>query len=84
MAEPKRPRLDQSLRASHVLSPVEQQGVNTSSVTPGATITVEFTGRRRWGCTYPGCGRNYSRAEHLYRHQLNRAYLHAAFSSDTI
>ncbi|KAI1625519.1 fungal-specific transcription factor domain-containing protein [Exophiala viscosa] len=70
MAEPKRPRLDPSLNASHV-HPTFEQSPNTSSVTPGATITVEFTGKRRWGCTYPGCGRNYSRAEHLYRHQLN-------------
>ncbi|RVX74882.1 hypothetical protein B0A52_01159 [Exophiala mesophila] len=27
--------------------------------------------RRRFECTYAGCGRHYSRAEHLYRHQLN-------------
>jgi hypothetical protein len=24
-------------------------------------------------CNAPGCGKTYSRAEHLYRHQLNRA-----------
>ncbi|KIV81887.1 hypothetical protein PV11_04037 [Exophiala sideris] len=69
MAEPKRPRLDQSLSASHGHNPFEHSPANL--VAPGATITVEFTGKRRWGCTYPGCGRNYSRAEHLYRHQLN-------------
>lgn len=25
-------------------------------------------------CTFEGCGKSYSRAEHLYRHQLNRRF----------
>ncbi|KAI9368705.1 fungal-specific transcription factor domain-containing protein [Aspergillus egyptiacus] len=28
---------------------------------------------RKFNCTYEGCGKSYSRAEHLYRHQLNHA-----------
>ena len=28
---------------------------------------------RRFSCDYPGCDKIYSRAEHLQRHQLNRA-----------
>lgn len=28
---------------------------------------------REFQCTHEGCGRTYSRAEHLQRHQLNRA-----------
>lgn len=27
---------------------------------------------KNFPCTHPGCGKTYSRAEHLYRHQLNR------------
>ena len=27
---------------------------------------------RKFECTFDGCGKSYSRAEHLYRHQLNR------------
>ena len=27
--------------------------------------------KKRYYCNYPGCGKDYSRAEHLYRHQLN-------------
>lgn len=27
---------------------------------------------RKFDCTFEGCGKSYSRAEHLYRHQLNR------------
>lgn len=27
---------------------------------------------KNFPCTHPGCGKSYSRAEHLYRHQLNR------------
>ncbi|KAK6528912.1 hypothetical protein TWF694_004141 [Orbilia ellipsospora] len=26
---------------------------------------------KKYECTHPGCGKSYSRAEHLYRHQLN-------------
>ncbi|KAH8423686.1 putative C2H2 finger domain protein [Aspergillus melleus] len=28
---------------------------------------------RKYDCTFEGCGKSYSRAEHLYRHQLNHA-----------
>jgi hypothetical protein len=27
---------------------------------------------KRFECTHAGCGKSYSRAEHLHRHQLNR------------
>jgi hypothetical protein len=29
---------------------------------------------RKFECTHEGCGKSYSRAEHLYRHQLNRLF----------
>jgi hypothetical protein len=29
---------------------------------------------KKFECPHEGCGKSYSRAEHLYRHQLNRAY----------
>ncbi|KAL8946273.1 MAG: hypothetical protein Q9222_007308 [Ikaeria aurantiellina] len=29
---------------------------------------------KNYPCTHPECGKSYSRAEHLYRHQLNRRY----------
>ena len=28
---------------------------------------------KKYECPHPECGKSYSRAEHLYRHQLNRA-----------
>ena len=28
---------------------------------------------KNFACSHPDCGKTYSRAEHLYRHQLNRA-----------
>lgn len=31
---------------------------------------------RKFECTHEGCGKSYSRAEHLYRHQLNRRPSH--------
>lgn len=34
---------------------------------------AEFqTSDKKYECPDPGCGKKYSRAEHLYRHQLNR------------
>ena len=30
---------------------------------------------KKYECPYKDCGKAYSRAEHLYRHQLNRVYL---------
>lgn len=29
---------------------------------------------KKYECPQPDCGKSYSRAEHLYRHQLNRPY----------
>ena len=29
---------------------------------------------KKFECKHEGCGKSYSRAEHLYRHQLNREY----------
>lgn len=30
---------------------------------------------KKYHCPHDGCGKSYSRAEHLYRHQLNRKYV---------
>src|SRR5690349_981696 len=30
---------------------------------------------KKFECKHEGCGKSYSRAEHLYRHQLNRKFL---------
>ena len=29
---------------------------------------------KKYSCPHEGCGKSYSRAEHLYRHQLNREF----------
>lgn len=31
---------------------------------------------KKFECPHDGCGKSYSRAEHLYRHQLNRRFTH--------
>lgn len=33
------------------------------------------TAERKFHCSHDGCDKSYSRAEHLYRHQLNRMYI---------
>ena len=73
MSDPKRPRLDPSLSTSNA---DDQTGVDTqtSANSRRHSSSTRTDGRRRFECTYAGCGRNYSRAEHLYRHQLNRTY----------
>lgn len=38
---------------------------------------------KKFECKHKGCGKSYSRAEHLYRHQLNRTYSLAAHSCGT-
>ena len=30
---------------------------------------------KKFECKHEGCGKSYSRAEHLYRHQLNREFV---------
>ena len=35
---------------------------------------VVKTSDKKYDCPHQGCGKSYSRAEHLYRHQLNRTY----------
>ena len=31
---------------------------------------------KKYECPHEGCGKSYSRAEHLYRHQLNRTLVY--------
>jgi uncharacterized Zn-finger protein len=33
---------------------------------------VKPNSEKKFECKHEGCGKSYSRAEHLYRHQLNR------------
>lgn len=35
---------------------------------------VKPNAEKKFECKHEGCGKSYSRAEHLYRHQLNRKY----------
>lgn len=52
---------------------IDQPAAEESSEdTKKRKLSVE---KRRYHCTFPGCSRDYSRAEHLYRHQLNRGTL---------
>ncbi|KAK5195313.1 hypothetical protein LTR47_010914 [Exophiala xenobiotica] len=64
MSEPKRLRLDPTIDISDFV-PTPNPGSDTRRRSSRADS------RRRFECTHPGCGRDYSRAEHLYRHQLN-------------
>jgi hypothetical protein len=36
---------------------------------------------KKFECPHEGCGKSYSRAEHLYRHQLNRECIQVRSSS---
>lgn len=69
MSEPKRPRIDESLSTTTIDNQVES---NPNSIPDAKQCPSKNETRRRFECTYAGCGRHYSRAEHLYRHQLNR------------
>ena len=39
---------------------------------------------KKYLCPHEGCGKSYSRAEHLYRHQLNRELYTILLLSETI
>jgi hypothetical protein len=39
---------------------------------------------KKFECPHEGCGKSYSRAEHLYRHQLNRASPHLSYGLYTL
>ena len=65
----KRPRLDQSQDAATMSQASSSNAGPTAATKPHSSRSEH---RRRFECTYAGCGRHYSRAEHLYRHQLNR------------
>ncbi|KIX01118.1 uncharacterized protein Z518_10184 [Rhinocladiella mackenziei CBS 650.93] len=68
MSETNRPRLDPSPGASAMTDQSDPNPGPSSDVKRRSSRTDP---RRRFECTYAGCGRHYSRAEHLYRHQLN-------------
>ena len=48
----------------------EVDDVNDSK--PKKKRKVIKTADKKYECPHPECGKSYSRAEHLYRHQLNR------------
>ena len=58
----------------------DSDGANNGDGASGGEITGSSRKRRRsrkgldkkFDCPHEGCGKSYSRAEHLYRHQLNR------------
>jgi hypothetical protein len=58
----------------------EADGDNNSNDQDGGEANGSSRKRRRsrkgldkkFECPHEGCGKSYSRAEHLYRHQLNR------------
>lgn len=39
---------------------------------------------KKFECPHDGCGKSYSRAEHLYRHQLNRTFPTGACSRSSL
>jgi hypothetical protein len=69
MSEHKRPWIDESLSTT-TMDDQAESNPNLNSASKQRSSKNET--RRRFECTYAGCGRHYSRAEHLYRHQLNR------------
>lgn len=52
-------------------SPVEEMSP-TSGVPKKRRRSRKGLAEKKFECKHEGCGKSYSRAEHLYRHQLNR------------
>lgn len=53
---------------------VEHEVDDLSTTKPKKKRRVIKTTDKKYECPQPNCGKSYSRAEHLYRHQLNRAF----------
>lgn len=65
--------LDQSTRGLHTDPGSESPDTHEANAPPRKrkrTRKVQLD--RKFDCSFEGCGKSYSRAEHLYRHQLNR------------
>lgn len=58
-------------------APIAQEGGGLSSKAPPKKKrkVVKLNPDKKFECKHEGCGKAYSRAEHLYRHQLNREQL---------
>ena len=54
---------------------VEQAIDETDDAQPRKKRRVIQSSDKKYICPHDGCGKRYSRAEHLYRHQLNRTSL---------
>jgi hypothetical protein len=71
---------DRSRRPTKDMDPSEEQAQQVDREPSSSTGNSETRMRHRKGldkkfeCRHEGCGKSYSRAEHLYRHQLNRRY----------
>ena len=51
----------------------QMDGENASGLPPKKRRrVVKPNPDKKFECRHDGCGKSYSRAEHLYRHQLNR------------
>ena len=62
---PHDPKPDDSADADYEVDDV-------SASKPKKKRRVVKTSDKKFECPQPDCGKSYSRAEHLYRHQLNR------------
>ncbi|KAL4927315.1 putative C2H2 finger domain protein [Aspergillus undulatus] len=63
--------LDQTRRRDTDLESPDIQEANAPPRKRKRTRKVQVD--RKFDCSFEGCGKSYSRAEHLYRHQLNHA-----------
>ena len=52
----------------------EHEVDETTESKPKKKRRVINTPEKKFACSHPECGKSYSRAEHLYRHRLNRRF----------
>ena len=72
-APPSEQRLEQKdLRSDDVDADAEHEIDEVADSKPKKKRRIIKTSDKKYECPQPECGKSYSRAEHLYRHQLNR------------
>ena len=82
MAEVVQPLNGRKRRRDNDVDPSTPHQDNATTRNDGSPVLGQKGRRRgrdehekRFECTHEGCGKGYSRAEHLHRHQLNREQL---------
>ncbi len=53
------------------MAPASTRSSSISSASTSSSKNSDSSIKKKFGCSHPGCGKSFSRSEHLHRHALN-------------